>query len=584
VKGCRRAHQRIFREVDKSLSLDERFLLDEHLIACRDCEELYERTLGLEEALVRMPEPSEEGLDVAAAVAAIRRSIDAEGAPTALRHPHWRRVAAVAAAVLVLGALVTWFVREDGGYQIAQSTAGPSPVMDEESEVEALAEPDADAVARAVRANLQASVEANWDAASSSAEELVRRFEERSSDLLLWPLPRIAENLLADSDPLVACAAARYLGCRGDRISALRLEDALARGDVAQAAVRALGDLGPRGVPVLAQALHDPERAHVVLAELRRIGGPEAAAAIEHTILASPALFEQTEVLLDALAATGPAAVEPLIRIAQRDLVADGNPLLWLKKVDDGDDELVRLLGEWNARQPVEALLEAVALLQPAGAQLWVEERIQELRYRDLALQSLVTWEGTAPLESLLRLDAEGRVPDDDLLWALEELAHHDVQRLARHARELLLARDAITAGRYLELLLVSGDARVAPALGPFVYSDLLSVRQLAALAIGEIGAREDALRLLRGLEHLEPRGSGDERLLAACLITVYRTLGEPGVTEAMAGLSPGATRQVQTALTGVENGAAGAIGLSRVARALDGALNKNPKNRNPSL
>jgi len=582
ARPCRRARQRIFREVDRSLSLDERFLLDEHLIVCRDCEDLYERMLGLEEALVRMPEPSEEGLDVEAAVAAIGRAIDEPGAPAVLRHPRWSRAASVAAAALVLGALVTWFVREDGEPQVAQAP----PLVHFGTDVEEPVEPDAAAVARAVRANLLASTGGNWDAASSSADALVLAFEERSRELLLWPLPRIAETLLADSDPRVACAAARYLGLRGDRISALRLADALAREDVAPAAVRALGDLGPRGVPALAQALHAPEYADVALAELQRIGGPEAAAAIERALLASPSLFAEAEVLLDALAATGPAAVEFLVRLRQGDVVADGNPLSWLAKVDGGDDELVRLLQEWTARQPIEALLEAVALLQPIAAQPWVEERIQELRYRDLALQSLVTWEGTAPVESLLRLDAAGRVPDDALLWALEELADHDVQRLTSYARELLSARDAITAGRYLELLLVSGDARVAPALGPFVYSDLLSIgeRQLAALAIGEIGTEEDALRLLRGLEQLEHTGSGEERLLAACLITVHRMLGEPGVTEAMAGLSPGATRQVQMALAGVGNGAAGAIGLSRVARALDGALTKNPKNRNPSL
>ena len=50
-RGCRRARLRIFREVDKSLSLDERFLLDEHLIVCRDCEDRYEQMRGREETV-----------------------------------------------------------------------------------------------------------------------------------------------------------------------------------------------------------------------------------------------------------------------------------------------------------------------------------------------------------------------------------------------------------------------------------------------------------------------------------------------------------------------------------------------------
>jgi len=595
VRGCRQAQRRILRHVDHSLPLEERFLLDEHLGLCSECEDLYERSLAVEEALVRLPEPPEGRVDVEAAVRAIRRAVD-EGCdtPRTTTLP-WRRAAAVAAGFLGLVALGAWLVRDGSDTsdrseaELARSEQAAEPPVEPPAEpaIEVIAELEADAVIQAMRSHLLASLDEDWDPASSPAVDLVGRFEGRARELHLWPLPRIAEKLLDDPDPRVACAAARYLGLRGDQLSAFRLEDSFRRRDVAAAAVRALGDLGPRGVPVLAQALQDPELAPGALVELQRIGGPDAAGAIERRLLTSPGPMSGSDEMLDALAATGPAAVASLIKLAQHGSFADANPLLWLKDVEGGGNELARLLRAGSARQPVELLLQAVAVLQPKGlpleAQLWVEERVQELRVRERALQSLVLWEGTAPLESLLRLDAEGRVPDDDLLWALEALAGRDVQRLTEYARELLLAGDAITAGRYLELLLVSGDPRLAPALGPFVHSDLLSdgERQLAALAIGEVGAEEDALLLLRGLEHLGPH---DERLFAACLITVHRVLGEPGVTRATSGLSPGATRQVRMALDEVGTGAAGAIGLSRVARALDGALAKQPKNRNPIL
>ncbi|MEN8162229.1 MAG: hypothetical protein ABFS41_19315 [Myxococcota bacterium] len=218
---------------------------------------------------------------------------------------------------------------------------------------------------------------------------------------------------------------------------------------------------------------------------------------------------------------------------------------------------------------------QAAARLQPAEALGWLEERCQEARHRDAALACIARWDGTAPLDSLLRLDAAGWVDDEDLLATLRALASRDrdgAERITEHARGLVAARDALAIQRCVELLIASEHAAAAPALVLFASSDLLSgdERQWAALAVGELGRPEDAVLLLRGLVRQRPP---DRRLWAACLITIHRHLGDEGAAEALAGCSGWSVRRVRGALADVTAEGLGAVGLNRVARALDGAL-----------
>ena len=172
---------------------------------------------------------------------------------------------------------------------------------------------------------------------------------------------------------------------------------------------------------------------------------------------------------------------------------------------------------------------------------------------------------------------------DEDLRATFRSLATADAARVSEHARDLCAAGDVLATQRYLELLIASEHEAAAPALATLASSELLSddARQWAALAVGELGRSEDALRLLGSLGRL---GTDERRLRAACLITIHRLLGDAGTAEAMEGFSPWSSRRVHDALRAVTEDGLGAVGLNRVARALDGALSDEPKTWNPAL
>lgn len=620
MRGCRHARHRILRSADGELELEERFLLDEHLARCPSCAELHARTLVLEETLARLPEPPHERLDLDRAAASVGAAIAARS--DSLRHPirppvpgPIRRalasapgrilvVAAGLVAVLVLAATLLRgpFSGGPGGQGVPHAGATASverehpAAFDTREAPEGPEEPDDPAgVERLVRANLVTALDGL--AIDADADSAARRFDELTFELRRWPIVRVVEKLLADDDPRVARSAARYLGVRGDRISVSKLRASLDRPPVAPAAVRALGDLGEPATPALRQALDDPALELLALRELRGVGGKTAARAIADALLArtrSP--FERAvrmDPYLEALAGTGAAAVDVLLDLCAVDGLDEREVLSWLDAVEQGAPALARLLEVGGGGHPTPLLLEAAARLQPVEALAWLEERCQEARHRDAALACIARWDGTAPLASLLRLDAAGWVDDEDLLATLRDLAERDRdgRRIAEHARELVAAHDVLGIQRCLELLIASEHPAAARALVLFASSDLLSddERQWAALAVGELGRPDDAVLLLRGLVGQRPT---DRRLWAACLITIHRHLGDDGAAEALAGIPEWSARRVRGALADVAAEGLGAVGLNRVARALPheqaallhGSKNRKTKNWNSAL
>lgn len=170
------------------------------------------------------------------------------------------------------------------------------------------------------------------------------------------------------------------------------------------------------------------------------------------------------------------------------------------------------------------------------------------------------------------------------------ELAERDPGRVELFVANLVSARDVVTAARFNELMIASAHPASAMALVRVAFGGLLSEdeRTWAALAVGEVGGPREARALALGLEDL---GGHERRLFAACLVSIYRHLGEDAVDASLAAFPSRCRRSVLEALAGLPIGSdpttvaagsgRGAVVLSRVARALgDAAYFSNPSPR----
>lgn len=381
-----------------------------------------------------------------------------------------------------------------------------------------------------------------------------------------WPVRRFVEGLLDSSEREVVLAAARCLGASGEASAAPFLERTLSRPDVVDGVLDILGSMGDGAVPVLERALRRSELASRVLLQLCRIGGPRSAGVLERAARAArPGADPSREALLDALTATGPAAIASLLRLAAEDPGGSEAILERLPLVRDGGAELARRVEE--ERWPGDLAYRALLALRPLEAMAWLESRCESHRERGAALAVLATYEDTPPLASALRLARSGRVPREDVLTLLTALLEREDERALDFTQELL-AFPKETVRSWLELLIESGHPAAAGALVPLVFDRWLEDddRQWAALAVGEMGTPEEAEALLAKL--LE-RPDEDRRLTAACLVSIHAQLGNAGVRRFFPGLSEPGLRRVLTAL---DARSGEAVVVHRVARALEGA------------
>ena len=582
MRGCRRAHAAIFAAQDRALALEERLVLEQHLASCAECLELHERSQAIDEALEKLSAadlPDLSGPAVERAVAGVRRALaSAAGEPLerGTRRRGSRRAAALAItfAAALIGVLVGRAFLADGGV-----SRGPGPVSRTQGPPATPA-----AVEASVREELRSTFGALEPAADAQAALL--RFEEATLELRRtgWPVVRYVEDLLDDPELVVATAAARALGALRDPLSAAPLERALEREGLADEALRAQGALGTAGIPPLERALDRPALAVAALRELCSIGGPVAAAAIESRIQergAETGGVPSRQALLDALSMSGPAAVASLLRLAS----APGAPSDVIERlafVDRAKEELARLLERPDPAWSSTAIHGALVILQPERGLAWLEERCGETRERGAALHTLERWNGAGPIASILRLDASGRVPREELLVLLRGLLERDERRFAPFTRTLLAEGDPRDAQRLTSLLIESEHGGAGASLAHLALDASLpdDDRQWAALALGEFGRPADAELLASGLSRL---GDEERRLYAACLISIHDRLGDAGVEAALAGFTTRDLSRVLAALGELEDH--GAVGLHRVARALDGALTRrDPEAWNQTL
>jgi len=572
MKGCRIARAHLHASLDRELSLENRLWLDSHLALCERCAQEERCGQALQELLEGPLDPAPSAPDVAAASRSVFAALDrGEGRTWRPRLPVRRVALGLVGAMLAL-LLLTWSTRLEAPDRPEDGSSGPEQPGSAHAWTSA-------SVELFVRTALTEAFGQN-----SSLDAALERFLARTREPARagWSVRRFVEGLLEHPDPAIARLSARCLGALGDAGSAAALQRVLVRSDcppeLEDEAFAALGSLGEPAVGALEEALSVPRLAHGALRELCRVGGERAAQAIERCVRRTGARGDPSrQALLDALTATGPPAVAALLRLAAQEAAEGGERdaiLARLPMVAGAGDELLRCME--RERLPVTLTHRALVLLQPAGGLAWLERRCGEHRERQAALETLACYEGTGPLESLLRLDLSGRVPREDLEVLLGRLLDQDPARAEVFTEGLLARAEGPELHAWLALLIEGAHPATARPLARLAFSPRLGEddRQWAALAVGELGTPEDA-ELLIGLvcNALEgERPDQGERRLAACFLSIHSLAGEEGVARALETCSSSAVQRVLASLQ--ERDRSGpAVQVHRVARALEGVL-----------
>jgi len=571
---CRYARRAIHLALDGELALERRFALDDHTVRCAACRRELERSQRLDEALELLPGPALDRIELDRALEHVHAGIEREEARARDEHgpetapgfqePRTSSPVRWAGALVGLAAVLLVFLELSSNRPPAGSSGDAAPASPVSVHPVSFEEADRADVALAVRKALVDTKDAEF--AAVRFDELVRPIVRVG-----WPVLRFVEAALDDEDPHVVTAAMRYLGERGDARSAGELERILDHEERRSEAFLALGRMGSPAVAVLGRLVEDPDHGAAALQALVRVGGEGAADRIAR-LLSRKARGERIALsrthLLDELARTGPFAVARLLDLAESGRASDEEVLPRLPGVESGGLDLARRLQAGRAPSP--SVYAALSLLQPAAALPWLEERCEETRERERALDCLSRWSGLAPCATLLRLHVNGRVDDELLVWTMRGLADRGPASIEGFTESLIL-RDAFReASDWLELLFATEHEATAKSLALLALSDLMDSdeRQWAALAVGELGTEPGARTLLEGYRTID---TGERRLRAACLISIHALLGEPGVRRALNTAPPrSAWGSLLASLDEVDRRDRTAYGVHRVARALD--------------
>ena len=572
--SCREARSRILPAIDGSLKIERVFELEEHLRGCDGCRARYEEARALDAALGRLPEPPVDRIDLDRAVAAVNAAIDRADIPVPALPPRRRTawwipigVGAIAAAVLLFFFLRT---RPSEEVRAPEIVVEPPPPVVPQPEAPLPSEPLDPARLERARSEIRCLLASAADLLHGPADELAQRIDEGARDLhrTNWPVLRLVEANLADPDPLVARAAARYLGVRGDRLALRALEGVLGEPWIGVDAALALCDADADG---LAAALREPRASALVVARLAERRDERSARLLEDFL--RDARGRNPLLAVDALARIGPAGVPALLRLGSDGTLSRDEVVDALARTEGAADAVAELVLARPRGLSDDLVLTAVAALQPPSALPRLERRCLELReLRPQALAAIARYGGTSGLEILVRLAASGRIPRAEIESPILETLRGDRDA----GREVVLEADR--AGRRAEIaalqriLADSPGADGAPALVALGGSRLLpsTDRRWCVLLAGETGLPADVSLLVDLFERVRP---SERDVRAACLIAI-RSLGGPeGLERFLESLPPRVAERVLALLAAREAKERPVSTVSRLSRELEDAL-----------
>jgi len=622
MKRCRRMRERALRELDRELNIDEALELDAHLAECDACREFVRSAQSLEGLLQSLGEPPVEQLDIERNVLAIRERI---ASPTAVERRRSSRVWPIALAVAASVALLAWRfgVRSEGAdapqddssrREVAATVetvrddvahdAGPvdEVVAPSSEQIEALDAPASQVAAASVvpEESSDASVPGaarsapSFDAerheaartalrevfVSAAAQlpalattEQASRFADQvdalasQGGLSAWPLPRLAATLLDDASPGVARAAIRYVGLRGDRLSAAELERRAA--EDLEALLARVDRLDGDSVAVRAACL-DPERSEFVLERLAACDEPTRLRVLRGALEARPE-GELRERLLDRLVQNEPFAVDALARLAFDGWISPAETTRAFHRISLHPESFIALATRPGER--LEAWIDLAAFLRVEPLLPWLEALARQPRTREVAVAAVARVGGCASLDALLRLIDAGVAPVESFDLALDLVLDRDARGLRDWVEASVATKDARVASRLLDALAGSRKPPAALGLLSIAVGDnvALEERELALDALGDLAAQldpevaaeaiDELTRLFRTLETRE------RRLAAACVISIQRLGGAAAVDRLLAGAPRRASQRVLDVIAG---SAPRSVSRVQLARALE--------------
>jgi hypothetical protein len=584
MTNCRHMRRRIERVIEGKLVLEEAFELEEHARTCPRCGKALAEARALEEALLAMPAPPAERLDVERSLDRIHARLDEQGTserPSSRgrdRRRDWTiGVAAAAALVLVV---VGIRARLDPGEEPAPAgretsavdvppvpeddVAGTSPtVAAPGAAVEDVpAPPTFDPLAWATDYDGTRHAWAREEIAtilrecgtvltenevSRARAAFLAEFDERSRPLATagWPVLRLVQHFVTDSDAELARVAACYVGARGDRGALHELALVLERADRKRAAALALAGAGGAGLEELRAAYWDPDLAPIVLGALDRTDATLVIPWIERVLREARALVPSEEhrglavLLSDRLTGLGAEAAPIVLALADHPLLDRTAVLDAFARTRGASELIVQRVRSSKSSSEDELLLEALARLPAAECFDWVVRRSRGTKSSTAALHALAHYPGYEPALALLDLrTASSRDDDPAEVAAWCEALEVDSTRFVSLAEDTVLLRDPSRMRRLLEVLVLTEHPAAAPALLALAArADLGDEdREHAVLAAGEFGSSSDTTQIEELVAALAP---SEARLAAAAAWSVFVLAGESGVRSLLAAASP---------------------------------------------